>query len=170
MLKATNYLILAELTGRPLTREEAFQCGLCPGADESDESLAREYTKCFRGVYGKKFGKPAYESVWRAQGEEDISCDILSEIHAFYRTCGIRPARREQRDYISMEFAFMAYLLQKQTKEPEGNWREKQKEWLGQHLAVWVPEFCDQLKKRSRSETYRRLAQWITLFIEEEQL
>jgi TorA maturation chaperone TorD len=54
-------------------------------------------------------------------------------------------------DHLSAELMFMSYLAERGLTDP-------QKEFLGDHLLVWVPAFCDEVMKHSHTAFYREAA------------
>jgi putative dimethyl sulfoxide reductase chaperone len=54
-------------------------------------------------------------------------------------------------DHLSAELLFMSYLAERGLSEP-------QKEFLRDHLLVWVPVFCEEVMKHSHTAFYREAA------------
>ena len=62
-------------------------------------------------------------------------------------------------DHISLEFLFMSYLI-------DINNRELQGKFLEEHIANWVPYFCDEVSKQAKTLFYREIAGITKDFIE----
>lgn len=76
---------------------------------------------------------------------------------------------REPEDHLALELAYMAYLNMQasqadQTKSIQ-HLIELQQSFHRQHLMVWVPEFCADLKKATRSAFYAWLAEFTSDFL-----
>ncbi|MCX7987951.1 MAG: molecular chaperone TorD family protein [Thermodesulfovibrio sp.] len=103
---------------------------------------------------------PNYESYYRGILYKDIPIDFsLSDVQHFYWTAGVAideefdlPA-----DHISMELLFMSYLI-------EQNLKDLQIEFL-RRLYEWIPLFCDNLYKASKTDFFKEVATSLKEFI-----
>ena len=163
-----SYMLLAQLTEKALTPEMARVARLEVGPEETAESLGKNFTYYFRGVYRGNFGLPAYESVWRRSKWEQISYPALMEVRNFLSKCGIRATAKDQPDFISTEFGVMAWLIAKQEDTGDPRYVQWQREWLSDHMLKWIPDFCRHLKESCPSTAYQSLAEYIVALLDEE--
>ena len=163
-----SYMLLAQLTEKALTPQTATAAGLEAGPEETVESLGRDFTYYFRGVYRDNFGLPAYESVWRKRKGEQISYPVLMSVRNFLAKCGIQATAKDQPDFISTEFGVMAWLIAKEEDTGDPKYAEWQREWLTDHMLPWIPDFCRSLKESCPSAAYQNLAEYIMALMDEE--
>ena len=132
------------------------------GALETE--LASDFAGLFLGG-GRKRAYP-YESVYTSP-ERLLMQRARDEVLALYREEGLgrRDDFKEPEDHIAMEFEFMGYLCQKVLESLDADNAaaakaalQKQKEFLDQHLLVWVPQFCKDILKFARTDFYKAIA------------
>lgn len=82
------------------------------------------------------------------------------EVQAFYRSAGIMMDEEINLipDHISAELLFMSYLI-------ENGIPELQKKFLEEHLARWIPEYCNELQKYAGTVFYKEVANILKEFI-----
>ena len=126
--------------------------------------LAAEYVSVL--LSGDKKGVSPFESVYTS-AERLLMQEARDQVLAAYRAEGLAKIAefREPEDHIAIELEFMAHLCQQTIEMLEkGNVAgglaslDHQKTFLEQHLLVWVPEFCQNLFRVSRSDFFRGLA------------
>jgi TorA maturation chaperone TorD len=131
---------------------------------EVETELATEYAGVI--LAGEREGVSPYESVYTSP-DRTLMREARDQVLAAYRQEGLDKIGefKEPEDHIAIELEFMAYLCQKTIDAlKEGNVEaalgslEKQKEFLDEHLLVWVPEFCQDLAQAARSDFYRGIA------------
>lgn len=136
--------------------------------------LAADYAQLFLGMSAHPVAP--FESVYTSeegllmQGARDKVLALLrQEGLAIPKDFGL------PEDHLALEFDFMAFLCKKEQEAIECNdiemgrqARQKQKQFLRDHLANWVPRMCDDVSDRARTGFYRGLAQLTKEFIEEE--
>lgn len=131
-----------------LAREEPW---LAPAAAElkecSLESWQAEHTRLFLNGHPRTVAPP-FESAYRF-GQLDGSAG--AELQRLYERAGLG-ATGLPADYLGTQLEFAAWLLEE--GDPEGLlpvlWEE--------HLALWLPRFCEDLAQGSRLQLYRQLA------------
>ncbi len=128
-----------------------------PPDDGRSDGLRKEYARIFLGP-GKPIAHP-YEAVYidgRLMGES------TERVRRCYAEAGlqIRASNRELPDHISLELAFMAYLVSKEEieTERESAWRERQLRFLRDHLSRWVPNLCDKIDQSDAHGFFRQAA------------
>lgn len=126
--------------------------------------LAAEYAGLFLSA-GRHPVFP-YESVYTSE-ERLLMQEARDEVLSEYRKEGLDRITdfNEPEDHIAIELEFMSYLCQrtieameKGDKEGSLAYLKKQGDFLGKHLMVWVPDFCEDLEKATRSDFYKGIA------------
>lgn len=134
--------------------------------------LGVEFTRLFRGVKEGYSPPPPYESVYRGEGRL-YGYYTLQVIEA-YRKAGYYPGEEHLSppDYISAELEFMAYLAQREaTAWRKGNVSDArrllkmEKEFLAEHLLLWVPEFCKRVEEQAKESFYKAVARLTKRFL-----
>ncbi len=85
------------------------------------------------------------------------------EVQALYNSAGlvIDEDINLMPDHISAELLFVSYLI-------DNGMTELQKRFLDEHLAVWIPECCDELQKHAGTAFYKEIANILKEFISSE--
>ncbi len=126
--------------------------------------LATEYAGMFLNA-GKHPVHP-FESVYTS-AEKLLMQGAYQDIVKEYRQAGLTRAHgfNEPEDHLALEFEFMAHLGRKSQEALEaGNlvagleYLEKQHAFLKEHLLVWVPRFCQDVKRVAQSGFYLGIA------------
>ncbi len=135
--------------------------------------LQKEYVRLF--ITSKHVPCPPYESAYRDKQHRLMV--FAQELIKKYKKAGLKISKKfkELPDHIAAELEFMYYLCymeekfkkEKNKKEAE-KFREMQKEFLKEHIAKWVPRFCDDVIKESKIEFYKDAARLLKNFIERE--
>jgi len=129
--------------------------------------LGAEYVRMFySGLQIGGGGVYPYESVYTSP-EHVMMQEAHSQVLRLYQQEALQrdPASKEPEDHIAFEFEFMAYLCER-AAEAWGTYLgvaraylQKQKAFLEEHLLVWVPDFCEDVVRATRSDFYRGVAQ-----------
>lgn len=134
------------------------------------EELIPEYHRLFVGPAG--LPAPPYESVyresWRVMGESTV--DVMRQ----YAEAGytLAPSFKDLPDHVVAELGFMSLLCEEEAQA----WRAAQEEvalallrreerFLSDHLAVWLPPFCDRVAVAAEREFYRVLAKLARAYV-----
>jgi TorA maturation chaperone TorD len=146
--------------------------GLAPGLPERlsatlappYEALLEEYQRLFVGPGAHPC--PPYESVWRTDRSRLVQGTVMgpaaAAVRALYRGIGlrVRPDSAELPDHVAIELEALSAGL-----GPGGS-SETARQLLEDHLAVWLPGFCERVAASSSHDFYRALAsatpEWIT--------
>lgn len=124
--------------------------------------LAVEHARLFLGP--AKILAPPYESMYtegRIMGESTL--DVIKR----YEEAGlaVSPDFKNLPDHIAAELEFIYYLGSKELEAwGEGDLEKMfhyllmQKRFLKEHLAKWIPQFCERILKNASSEFYKNLA------------
>lgn len=98
---------------------------------------------------------PPYESLYNYPiwDKPTFGGPVADELQKFYQSAGlvIDEEMNIPADHLSAELLFMSYLI-------EDDLIELQEDFLEQHLVVWVPEFCDEIKRYARTTFYQQMS------------
>jgi TorA maturation chaperone TorD len=129
--------------------------------DSSDE-IQIDFSNLFSDTGGRL---PPYESLYNypLSDKPRLEGTATQEVAALYEATGITIDEdiRLVPDHLSVELFFMSYLI-------ENDLIEEQKFFLENHLLVWVPDYCDEIKRIARTSFYKRIAELLTEFILDE--
>lgn len=140
------------------------------------EALGVDRTRLYRGVSPAYGPPPPYEAVWGA-GQEKTTA-LLQEITAIYHQSGLgqSPDANERLDYIGIELAFVEQLAQEEAVAWESgdeplarDLLARQKAFLLDHLANWVPDFIEKAQDFAKTDFYRGHLLMLRGFIIEQQ-
>lgn len=140
---------------------------------EVGKELAAEYVRLF---YASRQGVSPYESVYTSE-DHLLMQEARDQVLQAYRAEGLeKPDEfQEPEDHIALELAFMAYLCEGTVDALQSGQREaalvclsKQKDFLKDHLMVWLPQFCQHLAQATRSDFYGGLAQITRVYLDQE--
>jgi TorA maturation chaperone TorD len=132
--------------------------------DKVELDLAEDYAGIFLGVRGK-VPHPS-ESAYRSR-DGTIMQKQRDEVLELYRLMNLdkSPSFKEPEDHIAIELSFMAYLANKTASALESSYLDDaqhylcmQKKFLEEHLARWVPRFCEDVFESARTDFYRGVA------------
>jgi len=185
--RAETYWFLATLYGQPITgpalarlagaaatnqEEETgigdeFRAALAKDAgcnfEDLSQRLASEHARLFLGLREGYGPPPPYESVWR---EARVLGDSTLAVATAYSEAGFEDAGQcGPCDHIASELRFLASLCHAEAEAAakgetgEAAWaRERQINFVDEHLLRWVPEYCQELARQSREPLYAALA------------
>ncbi len=129
-------------------------------------SLLEEYTRLFIGP----LPIPLYESVYRSKSGL-VRQEETSAVREKFLKAGllIHPDSSFPEDHIGAELEFVYYLCQRAAQaDQEETCRtlfNLQKEFLRDHLSVWIVPLCERLLSASRSSYFRGVAKLTKSFI-----
>ena len=163
------------LSGLGLTLGDSFHAA---SSDQLVEDLALEYTRLFIGP-GPQLspheslhvdsGSPSDTTLWGPQ---------TVEVKRFIEATGLRYEEgfTGLPDHISAELELMQKLAERESRastegeEEDAEWcQDVQKRFLEDHLARWVPGFCDKVEDQASSSFYREMASLTKAFLQFEQ-
>jgi TorA maturation chaperone TorD len=146
--------------------------------DELIEDLAVEYARLFIGP-GKHISP--YESVQHERDDGDWGqlwgADTVA-VKKFIETAGLeyKTEYTGLPDHISVELEFMSEVIKREASAWKDNDREGalyclkiEKKFIEEHLAGWVPVFCDKVIEQAEFSFYRGIAKLTKSFLENEQ-
>jgi len=135
-----------------------------PPEDRSSE-LALAYTRLFLGPQ-KPLAYP-YESVYVEGQLGGMTC---GQVTRCYAEAGLKlmSSMREMPDHISVELAFMAHLAAQEEQAPDQAklWRQRQRRFLLDHLARWLPMFWQNVENSPAHPYYREAARSLRDLVE----
>ncbi len=138
------------------------------------QDISLEFTRLFIGPYHLQ--APPYESVYKSS-ERVLMQEAALKVREIYRAAGLQVKRLNQEpdDHIGLEFEFMYYMNTETVNAfAAGNIPgaiialSTQQSFLADHLATWVPAFCDDFAQDTRHEFFRHLAEFVKGFILED--
>ncbi len=128
------------------------------------DELEVEHTGLFV-LPGDKNFRP-YESVY-VDPDKFLGGRVTKEVEKFYKRAGVEftPKIDEPADYIAVEFEFLYVLCGKEAEAWRTNkkgtalaYLKVERDFIQNHLAKWVFEFCDDLLKRARLDFFKGTA------------
>ncbi len=124
---------------------------------------ANEIRTDFTYLFSKPAGHlPPYESLYNYPIWEKprIWGKATGEVQRFYQLTGIVIDEETELipDHISAELLFMSYLIEK-------GFTEHQKSFLQNHLFIWIPVYCDEIKRYARTSFYKQIVSLLREFI-----
>lgn len=163
---------LSESSERPLV-----EVGV-PDVDEEREmgltDWRVEYARLFIGPGG--FPCPPYESVYRERREDGSFGNLMGEttlrVREIYRQAGLDLGTKQLPDYHCTELEFMGYLVAQEAEQYLAQdvrraalWQDFQESFLQDHMAEWLPEFCQDVQRETTLSYYQGLAQITAAYI-----
>ena len=138
--------------------------------------LAVERTRLLRGLKPGYGPPPAYESVYASSGEQPVLQATISVRQAYAEAgVGLPEEVRDQPDFIGFELDFMRHLTAQEAEawkkggqEEASNLLKAERAFLDDHLARWVPRFCDVMEKEARLGFYQGIARMTKGFVLDE--
>ena len=126
------------------------------------EELAVEWTRLFRGVKRGYGPPPPYESVYgEAQQTMGRPATEVSKLYA-EAGAGLSKELHELPDYIGVELDSMRFMCAKEADawslskiEESRSMLQLERRLLKEHLAAWVPKFCDVAFEEAKNGFYR---------------
>ncbi|MEM2104836.1 MAG: molecular chaperone TorD family protein, partial [Candidatus Bathyarchaeia archaeon] len=131
--------------------------------EKNVSKLAQEYAYLFLGLGG--LPHPSESSYLNGDGL--LMQDLRDQVLSIYSSLGVEKNGdyRELEDHIAVELQFMAYLCRRSIEsfakgeEHEGKrYLETQKDFLCNHLAVWVPKLAENVLEKARTDFYKIIA------------
>jgi TorA maturation chaperone TorD len=151
--RAEAYRTLADLFVEPpdADRLRTIQEDFGLESKESENEVSPDFNYLFLFPGGKV---PPVESIF-AEGE-----NIAESVEAFYYRSGLTFEQEYELvpDHLSLEFLFMSYLI-------DINNHELQEKFLEEHIANWVPYYCEEVIRQAQTLFYREIAEITRDFI-----
>jgi len=156
--------------------EEFIRASEGKPVDELRTELAVERTRLLRGVKPGYSPPPPYESVYVGSDQGPLMQTSVA-VRQVYAEAGVGLPEevRDQPDFIGFELDFMRYLTEKEAQawaEGDGEGAlevlEKERVFLGEHVAHWIPRFCDVMVREARLDFYRGIARMTKGFVLDE--
>lgn len=115
---------------------------------------------------------PPWESVYRSK-ERLVFGEETLQVRDFYQRFGleVKNLNKEPDDHIGLEMEFIAYLCQEAIQKIQDNedavpYIQATRQFLQEHLAQWVPEFCGDIEEGARTGFFRGLAKFTRGWLE----
>lgn len=139
--------------------------------------LSIDYTKTFLGsgidTYSAAY---PFESVYTSE-KRLLMQDARDEVLAIYRSCGLDKSESWNvgEDHLAVELEFMQVLAVRAARALRAGEQEKafsllntQRNFMGDHVASWVPVFVNDVRRFSDTLFYQGLADLTQGFLEED--
>jgi TorA maturation chaperone TorD len=144
--------------------------------DELQTELAVERTRLLRGLKPGYGPPPAYESVWLGSDQQPVVQASVAVRQAYAESGVDLPEEvRDQPDFIGLELDFMRHLTEKEAQAWSGGDREgalkaleKERAFLEEHIARWIPRFSEVMVEEARLDFYRGIARMTKGFVLDE--
>ena len=135
-------------------------------ADQVETDLAVERARLLRGIKPGYGPPPPYESVYRGAADNSASQTLLQVKRAFADAgVSVPESVHEPADYIGLELELMRHLANQEAQawragdEAQARvWLDKQKAFLTDHLALWIPRFADLMAEHAALGFYQGVA------------
>ena len=137
--------------------------------------MARSRTALVLGTDPASAVKPPFESLYLT--ETDAPADIAA-VSGTYRAFGFEllPGSGNRPDSLEIECRFMAALCDEESRAADafdaaalGHVRDVQKRFMAEHLALWVPTYCEAAAAQSASSLLKGVFLFIRDFIRDEE-
>jgi len=132
-------------------------------AEDALTKISMDWTRLFRGV-ARDGILPPYESLYRPLRPQKKPAQ---EVNRLFSKMGIQVPEEwhQPSDYIGVELDFMRFLCEKEwnVRDSAGSNAlretiEAEKSFLEDHLALWVPIFCERMLGEAQEKHYRGIA------------
>ena len=142
-------------------------------ADKVETDLAVERARLLRGIKPGYGPPPPYESVYRGTADSGAGQTLLQVKRAFTDAgVSVPESVHEPADYIGLELELMRHLANQEGQAWRAGdeakarvWLDKQKAFLIDHLAGWVPEFADLMAEHAALGFYQGVARIMKGFV-----
>jgi TorA maturation chaperone TorD len=130
-------------------------------------NLSRDWTRLFRGVVRDGI-LPPYESLYRT---DKLHKKPSQEVNRLFSKMGIRVPEEwhQPSDYIGVELDFMRLLCEREEEERKNIEMDALRQvlkleysFIEEHLALWVPLFCEKMFQQAHADYYRGVARLTT--------
>ena len=132
---------------------------------EGLETLMVDHARLFVGP--STLVAPPYGSMYLEHGNQLMTESTLNA-QKWYASEGMDVAIKDIPDHIRIELEFMYYLAFNESRAEKGQkkeWQEKQRRFLGQHLARWIKDFEAKVKEGADTSFYKKLCGLTSDFI-----
>jgi TorA maturation chaperone TorD len=173
-LKAPTRQLIAEFLRKPSFSAESqglkelgefLSQNMSKSPELLEQDLAIEHLRLFGGMARGDGPLPPYESVWRGEGR--VMGTATEKVLKAHAEAGVELTGRisEPPDHVGLELVFLSYLCEKENEARARNdagdtvkCLHFEHQFLLEHLARWVPNFCQQIAENDRSGFYRAIA------------
>ena len=134
--------------------------------EEIKIEMGRDRARLFRGIKHGYGPPPPYESVYVGT-DENPSTQASLDVRQAYTDADAKVPKevKERPDYIGIELDFMRHLIQKEVhawgegqKVQARELLDKQHRFLRDHLARWVPLYCEKMYQEAEYGFHRGIA------------
>ena len=138
--------------------------------DKRKAALGSEFIRLFRGLRRGPSPPPPYESVYVDGGA--LYGPSTDRVGQKYQQFNLKILSNEPPDQLAFELDFMRFLCEKEaearrTGQAIQDWLAEEEDFVREHLAPWLPAFCEGIRKSCESLFYSGVADltegWICL-------
>lgn len=138
--------------------------------DKRKAALGSEFIRLFRGLRRGPSPPPPYESVYVDGGV--LYGPSTDRVGQKYQQFNLKILSNEPPDQLAFELDFMRFLCEKEaearsTGQSVQDWLAEEEDFLGEHLAPWLPAFCERIRESCETLFYSGVADitegWICL-------
>jgi putative dimethyl sulfoxide reductase chaperone len=128
------------------------------------QEIQVEFSKLFIGPY--QLEAPPYSSVY-LDNEGLVMGEATQHAIRFYVEAGLDPSKEnhDAPDHISIELEFMYFLLFQGIVNENEKFIEQSKQFINEHLALWVFSFIKKIVASTENSFYLELAKLLEKFI-----
>ncbi len=143
-------------------RTPGLEAAIADVAGRDAYGLAGEHTRLFARTVLCPMNEASYVGAGGLASVRDIA-DVASLYNVFgYK---VAPQAKELADSLPVELEFLGVLCAKETYALEQGWKDRAKvcedvraKFVNEHLAVWLPQFAERVRKNARLGLYPALA------------
>jgi TorA maturation chaperone TorD len=134
--------------------------------------LGVDRTRLFRGLRRDYGPPPPYECVYL--GGHTVMGEAAMQVKEVYTDSGYNTKLNgnEPPDYVGIELDFLRFLCKKEAEawqaddqSKASDYREKEYEFLCNHVVEWVPRFCKEVLTHARENFYQGIARLTEGFV-----
>lgn len=125
--------------------------------NEREATLQSEFMRLFRGLRRGSSPPPPYESVYVDGGS--LYGPSTDRVGQKYQQFNLRIENNEPPDHLAFELDFMRFLCEKEAEARSSgqavhDWLAEEEDFLREHLAPWLPAFCEGIRKSCETLFY----------------
>jgi len=124
--------------------------------------LKMDYTNLFVGPY--QLLAPPYGSMYLERSGTIMGASTI-DASRMYKDAGLMLNMKEPPDHVAIELEFMYFLMHREVEalkfsDVSGSmaFRQRQAEFLNQHLGTWIIPFSEKIIEYAKTEFYKKIA------------
>ena len=148
---------------------ESLPVRIDPVLVEDVRTLRVDHAKLFVGPF--ELLAPPYESVY-VDGADRVMTRTTLAVEGAYREEGLDVGFDEPADHVAAELEFMYYLVGEELEalldldfDTATHYLQTQRDFLEEHLNVWIEAFAEDVVEHAETEFYRTVARETARFV-----